>query len=89
MPATNPTITEDRIMDILSRVMDPELNHSLVELGMVRDIDIMDDQVHLEIQLTTPHCPFAAEIERRIREALLAEPGINQVSLNRPCMGDA
>ena len=83
------TITEARVMELLDQVMDPELNHSLVELGMIRDVDIMDDQVHLEIQLTTPHCPFAAEIERRIREHLLAQPGISQVSINRPCMGDA
>ncbi|WJW75998.1 iron-sulfur cluster assembly protein [Thiohalobacter sp. IOR34] len=84
-----PQISEDEVRAALDRVQDPELSHSLVELGLIREIDIDDDRVHIELQLTTPHCPFAAQIEQSIREALLALDGVNQVSVNRLCMGDA
>ncbi len=81
--------TENQIFAILDQVMDPELNHSLVELGMIRDVDFDDGRVHIELQLTTPHCPFAGEIEQRIRSALLEVDAINEVAINRPCATDA
>jgi len=84
-----PSPTENQIYAILDHVMDPELNHSLVELGMIRDIDIDEGRVHVELQLTTPHCPFAGEIEQRIRTALMEMDSINEVAINRPCAGDA
>lgn len=81
--------TTSQIYAILDQVMDPELNHSLVELGMIHDIDIEEGRVHVELQLTSPHCPFAGEIERRIRNVLLEVDSINEVAINRPCAGDA
>ena len=81
--------TTNQIFAILDQVMDPELNHSLVELGMIRDIDIDDGRVQVELQLTTPHCPFAGEIEQRIRTALLEINSISEVAINRPCARDA
>ncbi|MFP5505443.1 MAG: iron-sulfur cluster assembly protein, partial [Gammaproteobacteria bacterium] len=37
--------TSTQIYAVLDQVMDPELNHSLVELGMIRDVDIDDGRV--------------------------------------------
>ncbi|MFN2309503.1 MAG: metal-sulfur cluster assembly factor [Gammaproteobacteria bacterium] len=84
-----PQPTSAHIYAILDHVMDPELNHSLVELGMIRDIDIDDGRVQIELQLTTPHCPFAGEIEQRIRNALLEMDSINEVAISRPCTQDS
>lgn len=84
--ALQPTSTQ--IYAILDQVMDPELNHSLVELGMIRDVDIDDGRVQIELQLTTPHCPFAGEIEQRIRNALLEIDSIDEVAISRPCAQD-
>lgn len=81
--------TTNQIYAILDQVMDPELNHSLVELGMIRDIDIDDGRIQVELQLTSPHCPFAGEIEQRIRNVLLEMDSINEVSIYRPCAVDA
>ncbi len=82
-------ITETEVYAALDRVQDPELAHSLVELGLIREVDVDDGRVHVEVQLTTPHCPFAAQIEASIRDALLALDGVEEVSINRPCTGDA
>lgn len=82
-------VTEDMVMDSLKDVMDPELNHSVVKLGFIREIDIADDYVHLDIQLTSPHCPRADEIIAMIRDAVKKVDGINSVDVERVCEKEA
>ncbi len=76
-------ITEDMIYDALKKVVDPELRHNIVELGFIRDLDIIDDCVHLEIQLTTPSCPYANKILEQIRHAVQGIEGVNRVEIER------
>ena len=82
-------ITEAMIYQALENVMDPEINHNIVELGFIQDIDIVDDYVHLEIQLTTPSCPHADEIVGMIKAAVQALDGVNEVEVERACMKEA
>jgi len=82
-------VTESDVMSVLDKVMDPELHHSVVKLGFVREVDIAGDFVHLEIQLTTPHCPRADEIVSDIREAVLTLDGVNEVEVERACQKEA
>lgn len=64
----------------LAKVLDPELRRDLVSLGMVRDVSVTDDVVHLTVMLTTPACPLKDEIERDVRAALEAA-GFKSVEL--------
>jgi ATP-binding protein involved in chromosome partitioning len=80
------TVTESQIKDALRKVIDPELRHDVVELGFIQEIEIVDDYVHLDIQLTTPNCPFADQIVGRMREAVAGVPGVNKVEIERACM---
>jgi metal-sulfur cluster biosynthetic enzyme len=82
----SPRITETMVYDALKKVMDPELNHNIVELGFIQDVDIVDDYVHLEIQLTTPHCPFADNIISMIKQAVEGVEGVKRVEVERACM---
>lgn len=82
-------ITEEMVMDSLKDVMDPELNHSIVKLGFIREVDIDNDYVHLDIQLTSPHCPRADEIVTSIRDAVKKIDGINTVDVERVCLKEA
>ncbi len=50
-------ITEEKILKQLSTVMDPELNQDLVSLGMIKDIQIIENDVNFTIELTTPCVP--------------------------------
>jgi ATP-binding protein involved in chromosome partitioning len=85
----NAVIDEQRVYAALNGVMDPELHHGLVDLGMIRDVDIADDTIRVELQLTTPHCPFAGEIVARVRTALMELEGVRTVEVSRACLGDA
>jgi ATP-binding protein involved in chromosome partitioning len=81
-----PAVTEEMVLTALRHVKDPELNHNLVELGMIQEIEIIDDYVHVDIQLTTPHCPFADTILSNVRDAVKSVPGVNRVEVERGCL---
>jgi ATP-binding protein involved in chromosome partitioning len=85
----SPQVTEQLVRDALNNVMDPELRHSILELGFVQEIDIAGDWVRVDIQLTTPHCPFADQIVAQIRSAVAAVPGVREVEVQRVCESEA
>jgi len=78
-------VSENEIMTALDNVIDPELNHSVVKLGFIQEVDIAGDYVHLDIQLTSPHCPRADEIVGNIRDAVLSLDGVREVEVERAC----
>ncbi len=84
-----PRITEAMIYDALRKVIDPELKHDIVELGFIQEIEIVDDYVHLDIQLTTPNCPFAENIVAQIKQAVETVPGVKRVEVERACMKES
>lgn len=54
----------------LRRVKDPELNLDIVVLGLVYDIDINEDYVHVTMSLTSPMCPAAGQIVQDAKDAV-------------------
>jgi metal-sulfur cluster biosynthetic enzyme len=42
----------------LREVLDPELGLNVIELGLIRDASIRDDELHIQMILTTPYCPY-------------------------------
>src|SRR3954467_885290 len=71
----SPDLTEQDVINALKGVKDPDLHRDLVDLGMVRNIQIGDGTVALTINLTTPACPLKAQIERDVRTALASRLG--------------
>jgi metal-sulfur cluster biosynthetic enzyme len=74
-------INEQAVRDALRGVIDPELGNNLVDLGMVRGIDIADEQVTVQLVLTAPGCPLAGWIVAQTRQAVGALPGVKQVEV--------
>ena len=70
----------------LDEVEDPELEISIVELGLVYDVRIETNEIglHAEIDmtLTSPGCPAAAEIMAATHRAALTTEGIDSVHVN-------
>jgi metal-sulfur cluster biosynthetic enzyme len=61
---------EMRAMAALSTVMDPELGLSVVELALIRSVEITPERVLISSLLTTPFCPYAPEMIASMREAV-------------------
>ncbi len=57
-------------------VVDPELGASVVDMNMVRRIDVVEDHADIDLVLTVPGCPLAGWIAEQARWAALTVPGI-------------
>lgn len=65
---TNVTIAQVR--EQLKQVFDPELGVNIVDLGLIYEIGLTDDQVHIRMTLTTPGCPMHDTIVGGVHRAL-------------------
>ncbi len=65
-------LTQEQIMNALKHVEDPELHKSIVELNMVRNIQMNGTEVKLEVVLTIQGCPLKSKIQQDIEESLHA-----------------
>lgn len=66
-------LEEETLKEALSTVNDPEIGMNIVELGLVYDIDVdADDNVTVEMTLTSPGCPLADVITAQVDAACKA-----------------
>ncbi|WP_445477524.1 Mrp/NBP35 family ATP-binding protein [Lysinibacillus irui] len=79
-------VKED-VINALKQVEDPELHQSIVDLNMVRNIQINDTQIALDITLTIPGCPLKATIQQDVEKALQAI-GASDVAITFGAMSD-
>lgn len=75
------TLTTEAVLAALKPVRDPELDRSLVELGMIKDVRIEGGHVSFLVELTTPACPLKAEIQADCERALTSLPGVIAVDV--------
>jgi len=73
----------DEIVGALKTVYDPEIPADIYELGLIYKVDIDDDRmVNIEMTLTTPNCPSAAELPQQVENAVAALPGVREAKVN-------
>lgn len=72
---------QDAIMAALRTVKDPELNVNIVNLGLVYTIQTLEDQVDVEMTLTTPACPAGPEILRNAVGAIEKLEGVSKANV--------
>lgn len=71
------------IVAALKTVFDPEIPADIYELGLIYKVDIKDDHaVDVEMTLTTPNCPSAAELPIMVENAVASVPGVGVVNVN-------
>jgi len=70
------------VLKALSKVQEPELHKDLVSLNMIQDLRIDGFSVTFKVILTTPACPLKSVIEKEARQAVLAIPGIEEVTIS-------
>lgn len=80
--------SNEEILAALEPVNDPELNRSIVELGMVKNVAVKRTKVQVEIALTIPGCPLKGKIEEDVKTALEKLEGVNQVTIEFGVMTD-
>jgi ATP-binding protein involved in chromosome partitioning len=81
--------TKEQITEKLTAVIDPELRRSIVELGMVRSIEIRDDgRVEVVVSLTTPGCPIRSHFQQAVAQQVSSLEGVSRVEVGFDVLSD-
>jgi metal-sulfur cluster biosynthetic enzyme len=58
---------DEEILEALRSVIDPEIGLNVVELGLIRNLDIEEDSTRITMILTTPFCPYGPAMIEQVR----------------------
>jgi ATP-binding protein involved in chromosome partitioning len=84
-----PLPSQDQVTEKLRAVIDPELRRSIVELGMVRSIEIKDDgRVEVVVSLTTAGCPIRSHFEQAVAQQVSQLDGVTAVAVGFDVLSD-
>jgi len=73
----------EEIVGALKTVYDPEIPADIYELGLIYKVDVDDDRVvKVEMTLTTPNCPSAAELPAMVENAVASVPGVREAKVD-------
>lgn len=69
-----PSQQEIAVRSALETVMDPEINLSVIDLGLIREIHFLEDpaRTHIKMMLTTPFCPYAPQLMADVKQATMS-----------------
>ena len=83
IPADEMARLTDEIVIALKTVYDPEIPADIYELGLIYKVDIDDERmVKIDMTLTTPNCPAAAELPAQVENAVSGVPGVREAKVN-------
>jgi metal-sulfur cluster biosynthetic enzyme len=75
-------VTEEAVRKVLRQVKDPELNLSIIDLGLVYDVAVGEGgDVDIKMSLTSPGCPSGPEIVGDAERAVKALDGVKDVEV--------
>lgn len=78
----NTAVTEDAVRKVLRQVKDPELNLSIVDLGLVYDVSVdTEGDVDIKMTLTSPGCPSGPEIVGDAQRTVKQLDGVQNVDV--------
>lgn len=73
----------EQIIDALQHVYDPEIPVNIYDLGLIYDIRLDENDLQIDMTLTTANCPLADQIPGMVYDVLKARiPDLNQVEIN-------
>ncbi|MHB0988177.1 MAG: Mrp/NBP35 family ATP-binding protein [Bellilinea sp.] len=79
-----PTI--EQLQQALKQVIDPELGTNIVDLGMVRDIRIVNGRINITLALTMMACPLRDQLREQTQKAAATVPGVKSVTVELTTM---
>lgn len=74
-------VTKEKVLDALKKVKDPGLNKGLVELGMIKDVEIAGSAVRVTVALTMAGCPMKNQIKDDVEKAIHSVESVSEVKV--------
>jgi metal-sulfur cluster biosynthetic enzyme len=75
-------VTEEKILEVLSEVYDPEIPIDIVNLGLIYGIGIEEGKVLISMTMTAPGCPASAQIAGESKLVVEEIPGVDSVDID-------
>ena len=69
-------VTEEKILEALKNVFDPEIPVNIVDLGLIYDVKVDGGKVGVKMTLTAPGCPMHTTISQSAKEAIMKVEGV-------------
>ncbi|MEM2855542.1 MAG: iron-sulfur cluster assembly protein [Candidatus Nitrosocaldaceae archaeon] len=82
--STNLQVLRKRIFEELVKIVDPEINVSIIELQLIDNVQIDNGDINVDLHLTSPFCPavFGFKIAQDIKNNLGKIEGVKKVRVN-------
>ena len=74
-------VTMEDIVKALKECYDPEIPVNVWDLGLIYDVNVDGDKVHVKMTLTAPGCPMHSFISKEVREKLQSLSGVKDVNV--------
>lgn len=65
-------VTKDAVLSRLREVVDPEIGINLVDLGLIREVQVEEGRIQVRMVLTAPGCPLAGYLVAQVRQKVEA-----------------
>src|SRR5262245_66322359 len=72
---------EEQVLEVLKKVLDPDLHKDIVSLGFIRNLKIDGSTVRFDLNLTTPACPVRDQMRDQAVALVKALPGVESVEV--------
>ena len=73
---------ENRIIEVIKTIYDPEIPVNIYELGLIYDVNVNDENmVKILMTLTTPNCPVAESLPQEVKDKVKSLDQISDVKL--------
>ena len=74
---------KEKIITEVKKIYDPEIPVNIYELGLIYDIIIeKDNDVKINMTLTTPNCPVAESLPKEVKDSIIAIKEVKNVDLD-------
>lgn len=74
---------ENKIIEILKTIYDPEIPVDIYELGLIYEVKIdKEHNVEIDMTLTSPNCPVADSLPKEVEDKVAAYPAFKSVKVN-------
>src|SRR3954464_549337 len=74
-------VTEEKVLDALKKVQDPDLRKDIVSLGFIRNLKIDGGDVAFDMNLTPPACPVKDQMRDEAAALVRGLPGVQKVDV--------
>lgn len=75
-------LTEEKVLEVLSEIYDPEIPIDIVNLGLIYGIDINDKNVVITMTMTAPGCPASTQIAGESKLMVEEMPQVDSVDID-------